>query len=292
MYFLREAIRNFARHRRTNTVAVLVIAISMLILSGVALGYINFRHLATYWGSDVQVVLYLRDEVSAERREALERTLSATPETASLEYTSKEQALAQFQVRLGEGAKILQGLQANPLPASFTLKVRDEFRRPDFLRRLADRYRTFPEIEEIDYGERWVERFHSMVRTLQLGLIGIGVVIGMAVMFIIATTVRLALYARAEEIEIMRLVGATTWFIKIPFLFEGMLQGLLGASLAVALLYGLFSLFLAWAQPIVAVFFDLSLFHFLSPPATAGIILGGACLGALGSIFSLRQSIA
>jgi cell division transport system permease protein len=292
MYFLREAIRNFGRHRRTNTVAVLVIAISMLMVSGVALSYVNFQQLATYWGSDVRVVLYLRDEISAERREALERTLSAAPETASLEYTSKEQALAQFQARLGEGANILQGLQANPLPASFTLKVRDEVRQPDLLRQLADRYQTLPEIEEIDYGARWVERFHSMVWTLELGLIGVGVVIGIAVMFIIATTVRLALYARAEEIEIMRLVGATPWFIKIPFLFEGVLQGLLGTSLAVVLLYGLFSLFLAWAQPIVEVFFDLSLFQFLSPPATAAIILGGACLGALGSIFSLRRSIA
>jgi len=292
MYFLREALRNFGRHRRTNFVAVSVTAIGMLLVSGVALGYVNFRNFTAYWGSSVQVVLYLREDVSPERLEGLQKAVAQAPETASLEFTSKDQALQQFKVRLGEGAHILQGLQTNPLPASLTIKVHDGFRRPELLRQMAERYRLLPEVEEIDYGERWVERFHLVLWGLELGLVGVGTVIGAAVLFIIATTVRLALYARSEEIEIMRLVGATTWFIKVPFLLEGMLQGLLGASLAVGVLYGLFSLLLSWAAPRAVLFIDLSFFQFLPPVATAGIILGGALLGACGSIFSLRQTVA
>jgi len=290
MYFLREALRNFYRHRRVNVVAIFVIATGMLLVSGVALAYVNFRSFAAYWGSQVHMVIYLRDGLSPERLEALRLALSQAPETASLEYTSKDQALQQLRMRLGEGASILEGLQTNPLPASFTVAVRDDVRHPERLREIVERYRQLPDIEDIDYGERWLERFHTLVRMLEVGVIGIGGVIGLAVMFIIATTVRLALYTRAEEIEIMQLVGATLWFIKLPFFLEGILQGVLGAGLAVGLCYALFSLLISWGKPLAELFLDFSLFQFLPLPAIAGMVLGGALLGGLGSLFSLRRT--
>ena len=111
-----------------------------------------------------------------------------------------------------------------------------------------------------------------------------------AVIFIIATTVRLALYTRGEEIEIMQLVGATLWFIKIPFFLEGVLQGLLGASLALGLCYGLFMLLMTWVRPMGELFLDFSLIHFLPLPVIAGMLCGGAVLGGLGSLFSLRHT--
>jgi cell division transport system permease protein len=290
MYFLREALRNLYRHRRVNGVAIFVIATGMFLVSGIALAYVNFRSFAAYWGSQVHMVIYLRDQLTPERLEALRIALSQAPETASLEYTSKEQAMQQLRARLGEGARILEGLQTNPLPASFTLTIRDEFRRPELLRESVERYQQLPEIEEIDYGERWLERFHTLVRTLEIGVIGIGGIMGLAVMFIIATTVRLALYTRAEEIEIMQLVGATLWFIKFPFVLEGLLQGMLGASLAVGLCYALFIALMTWVKPMGELFLDVSLFQFLPLPMIASILLGGAVLGGLGSLFSLRRT--
>jgi cell division transport system permease protein len=290
MYFLREALRNFYRHRRVNAVAVFVIATGMLLVSGVALAYVNFRSFAAYWGSQVNMVIYLRDNLTPERLETLRTALSQAPETASLEYTSKAEAMQQLRARLGEGAKVLEGLQGNPLPASFTVTIRDEFRRPELLRESVERYKQLPEIEEIDYGERWLERFHTLVWTLEIGVVGIGGAMGVAIMFIIATTVRLALFTRAEEIEIMQLVGATLWFIKFPFFLEGMLQGMLGASLAVGLCYGLFAVLMSWIGPMGELFFDFSLLQFLPPPVIAGILLGGAVLGGLGSLFSLRRA--
>jgi len=289
MYFLREALRNLYRHRRVNVVAIFVIAAGMLLVSGVALAYVNFRNFATYWGRQVHMVIYLRDDLTPERLEALRMALSRAPETASLEYTSKDQAMQQLRMRLGEGARILEGLQTNPLPASFTVTIRDEFRRPELLRESVERYKQLPAIEDIDYGERWLERFHTLVWTLEIGVIGIGGIIGVAVMFIIATTVRLALYTRADEIEIMQLVGATLWFIKFPFFLEGVLQGVLGASLAVGLCYGVFSSLMTWVKPMGELFLDFSLFQFLPLPAIASMLLGGALLGGLGSLFSLRH---
>jgi cell division transport system permease protein len=292
MYFLREALRNFYRHRRVNVVAVFVIAIGMLLVGGVALAYVNFRSFAAYWGSQVNMVIYLSDQLTPERLEALRLALQQAPETAVLEYTSKEQAMQQLRSRLGEGAAILQGLQSNPLPASFTVTIRDEYRRPELLRETVERYRQLPEIEDIDYGERWLERFHTLVWMLELGVIGIGGIMGAAVTFIIATTVRLALYTRAEEIEIMQLVGATLWFIKFPFFLEGILQGLLGASLAVGLCYGLFALLMTWVRPTGELFVDFSLIQFLPLPVIMCMLLGGAFLGGLGSLFSLRHTTA
>jgi cell division transport system permease protein len=289
MYFLREALRNFYRHRRVNIVAMFVIATGMLLVSGVTLAYVNFRNFASYWGSQVHVVLYLRDDLTPERLEALRMALSQAPETASLEYTSKEQALQQLRGRLGDGADILEGLQVNPLPASLTMTVRDEFRHPDLLRAAVERYRQLPEIEDIDYGELWLQRFHTLVWILEIGVIGVGGIMSLAVMFIIATTVRLALYTRAEEMEIMRLVGATVWFIKMPFVLEGILQGLFGTSLAIGLCYGVFAIVMTWLRPVGELFIDFALFQFLPPLAIASMLLGGGLLGGLGSLFSLGR---
>jgi cell division transport system permease protein len=290
MYFLREALRNFYRHRRVNLVAIFVIATGMLLVSGVALAYVNFRNFAAYWGSQVHMVIYLRDDITPERREALRLALEQAPETAALSYTSKEEALQQLKARLGEGATILQGLQSNPLPASFTITVRDEYRKPELLREAVERYRQLPEIEDIDYGERWIERFLTLVWLLEVGVIGIGGIIGLAVMFIIATTVRLALYSRAEEIEIMRLVGATVWFIKIPYVLEGALQGIMGSGLAIGIAYGVYIALMSWLKPTGEFFIDFSLFQFLPPPAITTMLIAGGLLGAFGSLFSLRRT--
>jgi len=292
MYFLREALRNLYRHRRVNVVAICVIATGMLMVAGVALAYVNFRSFAAYWGSQVHMVVYLRDAITSERLEALRLALEQAPETAVLEYTSKEEAMQQLRDRLGERAGVLQGLHTNPLPASFTITIRDEYRRPELLRESVERYRQLPEIEDIDYGERWLERFHTLVWVLEIGVITVGGGMATAVIFIIATTVRLALYTRAEEIEIMQLVGATLWFIKIPFFLEGVLQGLLGASLALGLCYGLFMLLMTWVRPVGELFLDFSLIHFLPLPVIASMLCGGAALGGLGSLFSLRQTTA
>jgi cell division transport system permease protein len=290
MYYFREAIRNFYRHRRVNLVAIFVIATGMLLVSGVALAYVNFRNVAAYWGSQMHMVIYLRDGITPERLEALRVALAQAAATASLAYTSKEEALQQFTARLGEGAAILQGLQTNPLPAFFTITVRDEFRKPELLRETVERYRQLPEIEEVDYGERWVERFHTLVWLLEIGMISIGGIIAAAVMFIIATTVRLALYSRADEIEIMRLVGATIWFIRLPYVLEGALQGVVGAGLAVGIAFAAYVALMSWLRPMGEFFVDFSLFQFLPPPAITTMLLGGGLLGAFGSMFSLRRT--
>jgi cell division transport system permease protein len=290
MYFFREALRNLYRHRRVNVVAIFVIATGMLLVSGVALAYVNFRQFAVYWGRQVQMVIYLHDGLTPERLEAVRLALSQAPETASLEYTSKDEAMQQLRTRLGERARILDGLHSNPLPASFTVTIRDEFRRPEFLRERVEGYKQFPEIEDIEYGERWLERFHTLVWALEIGVIGIGGIIAVAVMFIIATTVRLALYTRADEIEIMQLVGATLWFIKVPFFLEGVLQGILGASLAVGLCYGAFAALMTWIEPMGSLFLDFSLVQFLPLSVIASLLLGGALLGGAGSLFSLRRT--
>jgi cell division transport system permease protein len=290
MYFFREALRNLYRHRRVNVVAIFVIATGMLLVSGVALAYVNFRQFAAYWGRQVQMVIYLHDGLTPEGLEAVRLALSQAPETASLEYTSKDEAMQQLRTRLGERARILDGLHSNPLPASFTVTIRDEFRRPEFLRERVEGYKQFPEIEDIEYGERWLERFHTLVWALEIGVIGIGGIIAVAVMFIIATTVRLALYTRADEIEIMQLVGATLWFIKVPFFLEGVLQGILGASLAVGLCYGAFAALMTWIEPMGSLFLDFSLVQFLPLSVIASLLLGGALLGGAGSLFSLRRT--
>jgi len=283
LYFFSEAIRNIRDNPLTSLVAVATIAFSLTIFGIFGIFFVNTKGVLDSWGSQVQVTVYLVDGISEDRLSTLRRQMTGMREVEGVDYITKERAYLTFKEGLKGEKGVVEGLTANPFPASLELRIRREFRNSEGVKGLISRLKGLDGVDDIQYGQEWVERFSAFLGFVKVVGVIIGIFLLIATVFTISNTIKLTLYARKDEIEIMRLVGATDLFIKTPFLIEGMVEGLLGAILAIAFIYGGMYL-LMWNVPI----------HFIRsvdvPPfLLMGLLIGGLFLGALGSITSVRR---
>src|SRR5690606_1330817 len=213
----------------------------------------------------------------------------AAPGVAGVELVTKDDALARFE-RIAGSAELLAGLAENPLPPSLEIRLAPEARTEEALAVLTAELADARGIDELAHGQEWIEgyaRAIALVRGLALGL---GVVLALAALLIVANTIRLAIYARRDELDILALVGASRTFVRVPYLLEGVIQGTLGGALGIALLYGLFriavpqlgdalELFLGWSQP-----------RFLSAQGIATLVAGGAAFGLIGAAVAVART--
>jgi cell division transport system permease protein len=245
--------------------------------------------LVAEWKEQFQLSVFLEDKITQTQLEILEKRIQNESAVKSVAFITREQALANFRRELKGQESLLEGLGNNPLPASFQLKIREGYQSPAALERLSAFLSRLEGVEDIQYGQDWIERISHAARIVKLlGLI-IGSVLTLGSALIISNTIRLAVYARAAEIEIMRLVGATKAYIRAPFLVEGVLQGTLGALLALGLLFGAYRLVapaLDLASPLLATASDRGL---LELPMIVALVAGGAAIGALGSSLAVSR---
>ncbi|HTO69865.1 MAG TPA: permease-like cell division protein FtsX [Myxococcota bacterium] len=269
--------------------AVATMAAGLLVLGTYLLVIANLRGVLARAGADLRLVAFteLRGAESDDAVTALAAKLRAQDGVASLDYVSPAAALERLRNDLGQDAGALDGLDRNPLPGSFELAPAAGPRDPASLRGLADRVAAVPGVTEVRWGEPWVEGYARAVRIAEWIGAALGVFLLLVLGTIVASTVRLSLHARADEIQIQRLVGAGGWFVRLPFCLEGALQGLLAAGLALAVLRGLFALglpllgdALSWllgGQPAV----------FFGPAESALLVALGVALGTGGALASL-----
>ena len=243
LYLLREALANVRTNRTTTVVAVATTAFTFACVGVFLLLYVNLRAMALSLEQDIQVMVYLQDDVTGQVKSEIEQQLKADRAVAALTFVSKEQALADFQVQFPAESHLLQGLGRNPLPASFAVTLAAESRSSDAMRRWADRAQLIPGVGQVQYNQAWVEALASLVRYIELAAIIVGVILSAASVTIIANTIRLALYSRREEIEILGMIGASTTFIRVPYLLEGAALGFLGSALSLVILKAGFELF-------------------------------------------------
>ncbi len=215
--------------------------------------------------------------------------LKSLPAVETYEYVSKEQAVERFRTYFPELETLPTVLESNPLPASFEIQVAADFHSPERIRLLAEDLKKRPGIVEVNYDLLWIERFTSVIDLVRaLGLF-IGGALIVASVFTIFNVIKLTVYGRQEEIDIMRLVGATHAYIRGPFLVEGMLQGGLGGAVAVGLLYAAYELLLRQALESFRLLSGADWIQFLSAPALGGLILGGMTVGLFGATLSVRK---
>jgi cell division transport system permease protein len=286
-YFLRKALGNIWINPFLSLVTLSTIAISMLILGLFSLIYLNVQQSLQQMGGELQITAYLQETISSEQAEVLRSKVADWPEVEKITYLSKEQALARFRSQLREYAGILEGLKENPLPASLELTLMPQYGRSGNIKELSTRLGRLPGVAEVQYGRKWMAKLRVFVEVMKLVGITVGGLLLIATIFVISNTIKLTFYSRREELEIMRLVGATDFFIKAPFLIEGLLHGLGGALLAA----GGLSLLI------------LFLFSHLDLPLRLAVMAGslpmgqllagflglGLLLGVLGSMVSLRR---
>ncbi|MEO5964156.1 MAG: permease-like cell division protein FtsX [Candidatus Limnocylindrales bacterium] len=284
LFSLKRAWQGFWRNALMSLAATLTMVLMLLLLAGFFILQNVLLASLSFVEQKVEVVAYVLNTATDAQVDTLVAKVSAMPEVASVEFVSREEALDRFrQTQLAQGRQDLtQYLEANPLPASLNVKLAN----PSELKAVTDALRDDPIVRNVLNIEALVDRVLTVtgfVRTAGVAMVGI---VGLIVLFIIVNTIRLAVVARAEEIEIMRLVGASDAFIRWPFVFEGALVGLLGAVITLGLLY-------AGSEPLgqaMVGFFNVLPLQLGSVGRdTAFLVLGtGVGLGVLGSWVSVR----
>jgi cell division transport system permease protein len=285
--YVRKAIQDIFNNRFLNFVTVITIALSILIVSAFALFFLNANDLMNSWRKGIRVMAYLIDNLTESQIHALERELSALEGVQSATYISKTEGLASLKNQMKRHQSLLQGLKDNPLPDAFEIRVQLSAQTDNAVEVLATHLESLPEIAEVEYGQQWLGRFTTIVNLFRFTGYAMGILFFMASVFITANTIRLVLYSRREEIEIMRLVGAADRFIKAPFYIQGILLGGGGG------LIGLFALFITYviitSKFEQGPFASLIAIRFLSFDLSSAIFLASMLVGWLGCYLSLRQ---
>ena len=234
-------------------------------------------------------MVYLQDDLTEQARSDIEQQLKVDRAIGSLTFVSKERALADFQAQFPSESRLLQGLGQNPLPASFVVTLVAESRSSDAMRRWANRTQLIPGVSQVQYSQEWVEALAGIVRYIELAAIIVGVILSAASVTIIANTIRLALYSRREEIEILGLIGASTTFIRVPYLLEGAALGLCGSALSLVILKAGFELFRHQIHSATRFLGVDALLTFFSFDMCLVLMVVGLFLGCAGSFLSLLR---
>jgi cell division transport system permease protein len=277
----RRAATNLARAPLPGLVAVLTIALALFLGASFALAASGARALLRSWGAEPSVTAYLARELTDVAGRTLAEQIAGQEPGARVAYVERAEALKRLRVELGDMGDALDGLPDNPLPASIEV-IPTGALPSDGVRELAARLAKIPGVADVEYGREWLDRLEALGRTVRaLGAGGLLLVL-VAAMLVVANTIRLAVYARRDEIEIMKLVGATDAYVRAPFLLEGALQGLLGALLAC----GAVAAAERWVLPRAAAAFSFAAGVAAPSLGTTGIVAIAGCGAAVGLVGS------
>jgi len=290
-YFLTRALTNIRQNIFVNVVTIGTITLALLIVSLFLLVFVNLENAAENWSERVQVTVYFDRELTAQEQSMLRSKIMALQEVSRVSYVSRDEALKRFKSRLRGQETILEGVRPEVLPTSFEISLKRSSRDTQGVESFVASLKRIPGITEVQYGEEWVRRFNSFLNFMRLLGALLGGFLVIAVVFIVSNTIKLTIYARRDELEVMSLVGATSFFIKTPFLLEGLIQGLAGSLIAVALLLAMYAGFLHNAGSFLTFNPVSSGLGFLPLAYVGGIVLSGAILGFIGSLTSLKRFI-
>lgn len=286
-YFLRQTLANIMDNRVVHTIGLGTMVASMLIFGSFLLLFVNANNCVKGWGQSMSMSVYLKDGISQVNKERITTFIKKLPGAEIKRVISKEDALKDFTKALGLQAGLLDGLSSNPLPASFEVSFKD-FKSKDIdPQRIKNELEKLEGVGEIQYSKEWLRRFEGLMNIVRLVGFVIGGLLCLGVLFIVTNTIKLTIYARKDEIEILKLVGATDWFVKVPFLFEGMFQGLLSGILSLLILFFGYSLLSVKKVHMLS----LAMFDYIFIPYqyTLLILFLGLFLGLIGAFLALGR---
>ncbi|MBI2204338.1 MAG: hypothetical protein HYU41_10865 [Candidatus Rokubacteria bacterium] len=282
-FLIAEALRDLRRAGRVALSAMLLITLALAALGAFWTLTSNLGDAVAKWRDRVRVIVYLKSEPDPASVPALLARVQAVPGVASATYVGRTQALASLKRVLGKDATVVDHLGANPLSASIEIApAASASASPEAARAMLARLAEFPEAEEVAGSADWVERLSEWQRLLAFVGLGIGGVLALAAILTVTTATTLVLHARRQETEIMRLVGAPEFVIRLPLLLQGMLQGLVGAVVAVGLLVGAWRLGAPHFEPLIELTLGLPQLTFMPPVQLAALVVTGTLLGGLG----------
>lgn len=283
IYILKEGYSGFKRAKLATAASVITISISLLLVGLFLIVSLNTSRIISLIENKVEIEAFLQEPITKNQINDIQKSILFTPGVDSVQFISKEEAALIFKQDFGED--IYSVLDFNPLPPSFKISLKDHYKKTEHASRVVESIRSIKGVDEVAYRKELIDFLEK--RTLLLNIIGlvVGIIFGVSAIFLVANTIRLAIYSKRKIIQTMKLVGATKWFIRTPFLLEGILQGILG---------GIFSAIMLW----VVIFFtsqwltaELSEFLKIDFSLYLTLALMGGVLGFIGSIISVRRFI-
>lgn len=286
-YFVKQAFQNVRKNRLVHIVGISTMVISLLIFGTFLLLFYNLDNWIHGWGNSLSMSIYLEEGILSESKKDLVQFIRNLPGARIEKIVSKKQAYKDLLRALGKDAIVLQGLPRNPLPASIEVIFEPvNGKRPDPWP-IKEKLETVSGVDEVQYSEEWLSRFAGLMRVVRLAGFIIGGLLCLGVLFIVTNTIKLTIYSRQEEIEIMKLVGATDWFVKIPFLIEGTIQGMVSGFVSLLALYSGYAFLSAKKADILGL--AILDFQFVPTDYCLIIFLVSSGLGLVGSFIALGR---
>jgi len=283
-FYFREALLSFRRSALMSMATILSITTILIIVGVFLLISINSSLFLKNIESQLEIVVYLEDNISQAELNNLKSNITSIDGIKEVKFVSKEEAYQRLSKDLGEQKDILSAIEVNPLPASFEIQVKD----PKMIEQIANQIDKFKKVEEVEYGRETAEKLLNFTYIFRrAGMLLLALLI-FASILIISNIIKITVYARRNEIEIMSLAGATSWFIKWPFIIEGFLQGFISAIFSIIILYNFY--FFAINKVYQAIpFLPLVVDNIDLLPVGIVLVLLGSLVGILGSMFSVGK---
>lgn len=288
LHYFKRAVSDIWSNKFLNTITIVTIALCILVVSAVALVFENACRIIQFQDRGVRIMVYLDQDFNLNMLPELEAGIKAMKETGKLVFISKKDALEQLKKDMASKSTFLDSLKENPLPDALEITMKKSISNWSVVAAFVAKLRKFSNVEGVEYGERWLSRFLSIFNFFKITGYAISSLFFMIALFITANTIRLAFYSRRQEVEIMRLVGATDRFIITPFYIEGFLQGIIGGLAGLGILLLFFTLLSSGIDRSISSYplFDIK---FLSLRCAVLIIVCSSFLGWLGCYLSLKQ---
>ncbi len=284
-YFIKEVYTSFKRNIWMTLASIFTVVLSLFILGFFSIVILNLNKMADTLESQVQISVYLKDDLSQEEIDETKETLSKIEGLQDIKFTTREEAMENFKKRLCEQQFLLDALDdKNPLPDSFSLTVTS----PQQVKTIADTVVALDSVESASYSQDIINHLFNLTHLIRLIGVALIILLTGAAIFIISNTIRNTVFARRKEIAIMKYVGATDWFIRWPFLLEGICLGFIGGGLATIFLYIVYNQVTQEIYEAMA-FFPLIPQHPFINYISLAILVAGIIIGALGSTISLKR---
>lgn len=290
-YAVREGWASLWRARGSSAFAVVAIALAVIVFGVLLLLTWNVQRLVTEWTSVAEFSVFLRDDATSEQRGAIEALIDASGAAEQREYVAKADALARFRREFAELASLTDGFDDNPFPASVEVRVRPAAESDGRAEALVSRIAGLPGVADVRYDREWLARIASGLAAIRAFGVALGVLMAVAAAVTVAAVVRLGLHARRDELEIMQLVGSPVAFIRGPFIAEGLMQGGLGAVLALAGLWLGFAAGSAWWATELSALLDGASVQFLPAGLCLYLVGGGMVVGGAGGFAASRYAV-
>ncbi len=289
-YWFAQVLRTLRSRFLIQLAAIGSITVGLFLIGLSILCSLNLNRLTHHWNQGIHIIAYLKNNADPSQIKKFQGLLSEQAVVAHVNLVSSEEAYQRLQQSLGKEQNFLTGVEKNFLPASLELTLHET--QPERLRPLLGLLNASSFIEEVDYMGGWIERLTSLITFIRFAGIFVALIISLACLYIIASTIRLGVFTRQDEIRILKLVGATDSYVRAPFVIEGAIQGFFGALLATGLLYMLFTLAAPRIETLMSSAFSPITLGFFSPLHVGCGILCGITLGVLGSRLALGRYLA